>query len=150
MKKSFIYLSVLAVSLAACNQNPKNTQQQEQTEDHSMHNKCYQAITNADTLNMTIHDHGGKVMGTLDFKFKEKPNTNGQITGEFRGDTLFVDYSYEFNNTPSKNPLVFLKQGEDLIQGSGIIETYLGKTYFKEGSQINFGEGFNLKPTDCK
>ncbi|ADY50598.1 hypothetical protein Pedsa_0009 [Pseudopedobacter saltans DSM 12145] len=149
MKKLFFISSIMSSVLLACNQNPKQTQQAT-TEDHSMHDQCYQAITNADTLDMHIHNHDGKVQGSLAFRFKEKQNTQGDISGEFRGDTLFVDYSFDLNGTPSKNPLVFLKQGEELSQGYGEIETYLGKTYFKPGAQIDFGKGFNLKPTNCK
>jgi len=149
MKKSFLFLSAIAFSFVACNQNPKQTGNAAE-EDHSSHDQCYQSISNADTLDMHLHNHDGKVQGSLNFRFKEKQNTQGDIKGEFRGDTLFVDYTFTVGGTPSKNPLVFLKQGDDLSQGYGEIETYLGKTYFKPGAPTTFGNGFILKPTNCQ
>lgn len=150
MKKSLFLSTVLgAFVIVSCNQNPKNTEHNHAAEDHSHHDECYLAVSGEDTVSMYYHNHGGKIQGTIDFKFKEKQSTNGDIRGEFKGDTLFVDYTFNVNNTPSRNPLVFLKKDGKLLQGFGDIETYLGKTYFKKDAPITFGEGFNFDRVDC-
>lgn len=150
MKKAFILSAALtAIITVSCNQNPKTTEHNHTAEDHSHHDNCYVAVSGADTVHLYYHKHDNQVAGTIDFRFKEKQSTNGDIKGEYRGDTLFVDYNYKLNDVPSRNPLVFLKKDGKLLQGSGEIETYLGKTYFKKGTRILFGEGFTFEPVAC-
>jgi hypothetical protein len=93
---------------------------------------------------------GKNVTGDLSFNFEKKQKTQGQISGEFIGDTLFVDYNFKIDGNAYKNPQVFLKKDKKLLQGSGELEVYLGRTYFKKGIPINFDKGFVFQLSDCK
>ncbi|HAT79959.1 MAG TPA: hypothetical protein DCS17_00615, partial [Flavobacterium sp.] len=49
-----------------------------------------------------------------------------------------------------KNPMAFLKSGNELILGNGKIETYLGASYFAKGEPIDFENvKYTFKPLDC-
>ena len=143
------YLSILSASallFVACTQNkPKETTETTATKAKV----CYLAISGQDSAKMSIDETEVGVTGALAFNFLEKKDLNGEIKGFFSGDTLFVDYTFKLEGTVSKNPLVFLRKGDTLQQGNGIVETYLGKTHFKDHSVIKFKEGFLFKPTDC-
>ncbi len=150
MKTFISILSAIAFLFTACNQNqPKSTT--ETTADVVKETmQCYQGLSGKDSVAMSIDNIDGKIAGTLAFNFLEKDDSNGDIKGSFSGDTLFVDYVFNAEGTVSKNPLVFLKKGNDLQQGYGEIVTYLGKTYFKDHSAIKFEQGFLFQPIDCK
>ena len=76
----------------------------------------------------------------------------GKIAGEFRGDTLFVDYSFISGKDKAtyKNPMALLKRDNELILGNGKIETYLGASYFAKGQPIDFDDvKYKFAPVDC-
>lgn len=151
MKTLITILSATAFIFVACNQN-KPTETAESTNQSAAESvkTCYLATSGKDSVTMSFNNDNGSVTGALAFDFYEKDDLRGEIKGFFKGDTLFVDYTFKAEGTVSKNPLVFLKQGNELQQGSGDIETYVGKTYFKDHSAIKFDEGFLFKPVDCK
>lgn len=165
MKKSFCFPAlIVSLLLFSCNQGTST--KSEKTEDLAgiiqYSDQCYRAIFETDTAEMKLSmDAKGKVTGDLMIDFGEvKPNAlekvmnKGQIAGSFRGDTLYVDYSYTsgtINKTVFKNPLAFLKKGEKLILGVGDVETYVGKTYFVTEKPINFEIArFQFVPVECK
>lgn len=151
MKTFITALTASVFLIAACNQNKPTENTADSAQDSTATAKqCYEATVKTDSASLSyeiIHD---KVVGKLAFNFAEKDDSNGDITGYFSGDTLFVDYVFQAEGTTSKNPLAFLKSGNDLKQGYGEITTYLGKTYFKDRSAIKFDQGFLFKPIDCK
>ncbi len=148
--KTFITLLSASVFLfVACNQNKPTESAEAITQDSTTVKECYEATVKTDSASISYEVVDGKVTGNLAFNFAEKDDSNGIIRGSFSGDTLFVDYFFKAEGVDSKNPLVFLKSGDDLKQGYGEIVTYLGKTYFKDHSQIKFEDGFLFKPIDC-
>src|SRR5690606_14502206 len=58
--------------------------------------QCYTAVYEKDsaTLNIKIID-STKVEGDLVINYAEKPHNDGIIRGEFKGDTLYVDYTFK-------------------------------------------------------
>ncbi|HEX7367478.1 MAG TPA: hypothetical protein VF273_10305 [Pelobium sp.] len=151
MKTFIIALSASVLCFAACNQNkPTDSTTADMQDTTTSDKQCYQAVVKTDSASLSYQIVHGKVIGTLAFNFAEKDDSHGDIKGEFKGDTLFVDYVFQAEGTTSKNPLVFLKSGNDLKQGYGEITTYLGKTYFKDRSQLKFEDGFLFKPVACQ
>ncbi|MGV3705596.1 MAG: hypothetical protein ACO1NU_09480 [Arcticibacter sp.] len=116
--------------------------------------QCYVAASGADTAYLDLENRsGGKVTGKLQINYSEKPDNNGTIEGEFKGDTLYVNYTFTTgeNKTVFKNPLAFLKDSTKLELGVGEIESYLGKSYFKKGTKIDFASGrFKFDSVSCK
>jgi hypothetical protein len=103
---------------------------------------CYQALYESDTVDLKMNTlKDGKITGDMVMKIIDMPKKTGKITGEFKGDTLFVDYSFyqgAYEKKIFKNPMAFLKKGNELILGSGKIETYLGRSYFAKDKPIDF------------
>lgn len=116
---------------------------------------CYVAVSDKDTafLNLNITE-AGEVDGNLLIKYDGKDQNEGAVAGKFRGDTLFVDYTFsvgDTNKTVYKNPLALLKKDSQMVLGVGQIETTLGRSYFVRGKAINFERGkFTFDPSDCK
>jgi len=116
--------------------------------------QCYISSFEGDsaTLNLKITD-SIKVEGDLTINYANKPRNKGIVRGEFKGDTLYVDYSFKIGegSTGFSNPLAFLKTGSNLKMGVGSIETTLGRSYFVKDKPINFERGkFDFKPTECR
>lgn len=163
--KGYLYLLACIVSffILGCNQGTNKSEVTNATDAKAeANNQCFLAVHEKDTasLNITTAANGqvkGDLViatGELNPGSIEKVLNNGQIEGRFRGDTLFVDYTYTtgtVNKTVYKNPLAFLRNREQLILGVGEIETYLGKTYFVKGKPINFEIGkYRFDSVDCK
>ncbi|PBJ12182.1 hypothetical protein [Flavobacterium sp. ACN6] len=103
--------------------------------------ECYRAIYEKDTVDLKLNTlKNGKITGNLVMKAAAAPEKRGEITGEFRGDTLFADYTFinPGNATKFKNPLAILKKGEKLILGNGTMQTTMGVTYLVKDIPIDF------------
>lgn len=116
--------------------------------------KCYTSSFEGDSavLNLKITD-STKVEGNLVINYAGKPKNDGIVRGEFKGDTLFVDYTFKIGNGTNEfsNPLALLNQNGNLKMGVGVIETTLGRSYFVKDKPINFERGkFEFVPTECK
>ena len=155
MKQINLILLAVALGMAACNQNSKHAENAADsagiTENNdALEKHCFYATSNQDSAEMRLNHLNGKITGHLNFNFAEKDDAIGTLKGEFKGDTLFVDFTFTSEGRPGRNPLVFLKDGDNLVQGHGEIETYLGKTYFKDNKALKFENGFTFEPGDCK
>lgn len=149
--------------ILSCNQGTNISEATNATVAESeSNNQCLLAVHEKDTasFNMTTAADGqvrGDLIiasGELNPGSVEKVLNSGQIEGRFRGDTLFVDYTYttgSLDKTVYKNPLAFLKNDEQLILGVGEIETYVGRAYFVKNKPINFEIAkYRFEPVDCK
>lgn len=159
MKKTRLYLSFLALPFVfSCTQNGNKTSESKDTlssvSDTIANKKCYVAIDGRDTAKLTLHNNeGGKITGHLVINYLDKGKNEGEISGAYKGDTLFVDYTFKIgtaNKTQYKNPLALLKKDGELVLGVGQIETTMGRSYFVKGKPISFEKGrFTFVSTDC-
>ena len=159
-KTSILFACIVSLFIYSCNQGDKKNQ--ESSADAVLITNCYIAVFAKDTAHLkTQTDTSGKITGDLTMKYGEvQPNSLekvinvGTIAGEFKGDTLFVDYTHtsgSINKKGFKNPLAFLKVGENLLLGVGQIETHLGRSYFVKNKPIDFEIGrFKFVPVDCE
>lgn len=94
------------------------------------------------------------VLGDLTINYENKPANVGTVQGKFKGDTLYVDYTYkigENDKSSYSNPLAFLKKDGKLMMGVGQIETAYGRSYFVKDKPINFERGkFAFEEKPCK
>ena len=148
-------------AIFSCNQSADKSEQVNMSATRAdVSVQCYQAVFEKDTADMKLTTTaGGKVKGKLVMAYgKTRPNqieqtvNNGEVQGSFRGDTLYVTYTYTtgtINKTVYTNPLAFLKKGETLIMGVGDIETQMGRTYFVKGKPIDYEIGrFRFEPAE--
>lgn len=155
MKKLSLFCLLLAcIGLESCNkkQNEEKVDVSAVAETKSV--ECYHALYEKDTINLKVNTMSdGKVTGDMVMKVFDKAEKVGTIAGEYRGDTLFVDYSFtlaENDKVFYKNPMALLKSGNELILGNGKIETYMGASYFAKGQPIDFERvKYKFSPVDC-
>ena len=153
MKNLGLFCLLLAcISLESCNKKPKVDADQALDETPTSV-QCYKALYEKDTLDLKINTlKSGKVSGGIVMKVFNRAEKVGKIAGEFRGDTLFVDYSFVSGTDKAtyKNPMAILKRGNELILGNGKIETYLGASYFAKGQPIDFDNvKYKFTAVDC-
>lgn len=115
---------------------------------------CYMAVDGRDTAKMELQSFSkGRVSGNLVVNYFNKENNHGEFEGAFKGDTLFVIYSFKIgkNSIGYKNPLAFLKKDNTLVMGIGKMEGVLGRIYFRKDIPVDFAQGrFIYAPTNCK
>lgn len=145
-------LILVSIVLASCKNEEKQKTQSAIEKPVSI--ACYQAVYEQDTIDLTVNTlNNGKVSGNMVMKIADLPVKSGKIAGEFRGDTLFADYSFiqgSYEKRTFKNPIAVLKRGEEFILGNGKIETYLGASYFAKGEPIDFDKvKYKFKTVDC-
>lgn len=158
MKNTILYyLTAGLLILSGCNNSNIQSAPSDSLStnvDTIMSSQCYIAIDGKDTAYLnTKSSLSGKVTGELKVNYSFKPKNEGTIEGEFKGDTLFVDYTFitgTYDRKVNKNPMAFLKSGDRLIVGIGVIETTLGKSYFVKDKPINFEKGrFKFDSIEC-
>lgn len=150
-------IGVFSALVYGCGSGSENKQSQSDSQsrkDSIQDSQCYIAIDGADTAYLNLDSRAsGKITGKLLIDFSEKPKNDGTLEGEFKGDTLYANYTFTTgeNKTVYKNPLAFLKDGSKLHLGVGEIESYLGKSYFKKGTVIDFERGrFKFDTSECE
>lgn len=154
MKNLSLFCLLLAcIGLQSCKNDSKPNDAKVQAE-KPISVSCYQALYEKDTIDLKMNTlKDGKITGNMVMKILDMPEKIGEITGEFRGDTLFVDYSFIQGTNEKrtfKNPMAMLKRGDTLILGNGEIETYLGRSYFAKGKPIDFDSvKYKFTSVDC-
>ena len=155
MKLKHLACAFLALPLAySCSQSGSNQSANDKANVVDTITQCYTSAFEGDSalLKLKITD-STKVEGDLVIRYAHKPKNEGIVRGEFKGDTLYVDYSFKVGEGSNEfsNPLAFLKTGSNLKMGVGVIETTLGRSYFAKGKPINFEKGkFDFSLTECK
>ncbi len=112
--------------------------------------ECYSAIQNKDTATLAMTLSGTNVTGTLSYNLFEKDKNNGTIAGTIKGDTILADYTFNSEGTQSVRQVVFLKKGNQLLEGFGDVEEKNGKTSFKDSKTLKFEQQMVFDKTDCK
>lgn len=118
---------------------------------------CYLALFEKDTATLSFMiSASGHVSGQLNIKYNVDTVTShqpasGEITGEFKGDTLLADYSFTSGKDKYINPVALLLKNDTLIMGHGKIYYYLGRTYFDTKTPIDYTKSrFCFAPVNCK
>jgi len=149
-------LLLACIGLQSCkkNENPKDVEAAKAKVEEPISVACYKALYENDTIELKINTfRNGKIAGNMVMKFFNMPKKTGKIAGEFRGDTLFASYTFiqgTYDKITYKNPMAFLKRGNELILGNGKIETVMGASYFVKGVPIDFERvKFKFKTVDC-
>ncbi len=143
MKTLTFSLLAAALLATACTSNTDKTKSTDSSAAvaETLSSDCYTAVQGADSAFMKLSTAAnGKVTGDLEIRYAQNPGHKGTLSGEFKGDTLYADYSFQTgeNKTNYKNPMAILRDGDRMILGVGEIESYLGRSYFKKGKPIDY------------
>jgi hypothetical protein len=154
--KNLGLLSLLftCIALQSCknNQSEKIIKAKEAVEIVSV--QCYKALYEEDTLDLKINTFkNGEITGNMEMAIANMPKKVGEIAGEFHGDTLFASYTFiqgGYTEKTYKNPMAFLKRGNQLILGDGKIQITLGASHFVKGEPIDFERvKYKFTAVDC-
>jgi hypothetical protein len=157
MKKITIFCLLLAcIGLESCkkDQSEKVAEAAKAKAEETISTECYKALYEKDTIDLKINTlKNGKITGEMQMMVFDMPVKHGEIAGEFRGDTLFASYTFiqgGYEKKTYKNPMAFLKKGDQLILGNGKIEMAMGASYFAKGEPIDFERvKYKLTKVDC-
>ena len=159
MEKIF-YLSSIFISvtiLFSCNDNSasleKSTEEQHELKEPSADTNsitCYGLNNGKDTVLMKIKIDEGQVSGDLMYHYFEKDKNTGTLKGKMIGDTLLGTYTFMSEGKESVRPVVFLKNGNEMIEGYGKLDSTTGEPDLADRSAIKFDNKFILKQTDCQ
>ena len=142
--RSFCSLLFLSIVLQSCNQSQNQVDGQGglTRAEKPILVEDYKAIYQEDTIKLKINTlKSGKITGEMEMKIAYMPVKEGKIAGEFKGDTLFVSYTFiqgGYEKRTFKNPMAFLRKDNQFILGNGKIQTTMGASYFVKGEPIDF------------
>jgi hypothetical protein len=138
------FLLVACIGLQSCKKNETKTETGAAQADAEkiVSTECYKAVYEKDTIDLKLNTlKSGKLSGNMSMKVFGAPEKTGEIAGEFHGDTLFADYTFQEitnKNKTFKNPMAFLKREKQLILGNGTMQTTMGVTYLVKDKPIDF------------
>ena len=84
------------------------------------------------------------------YNFFEKDKNSGTVSGMFKGDTLYADYTFQSEGTSSVRETVFIKKGNTLVEGFGEITEKDNKQIFKDKKALKFDESVVLNKVECE
>ena len=155
MKNSILPLFIISILFTACQTENKTDEEEAQLIADSnpvnvSETHCYSYIKNNDTAKLNFISTNGIVTGELMYNLYEKDKNTGLIEGEMKGDTLIAEYNFNAEGRESIRQVVFLKKGNDLVEGFGDVEVRRGKMMFKNTATLNFGDAIVFKKVDCQ
>lgn len=154
MKKSIVLLTVLAGCLAACqNKTPEQKIDSLANQPDTVAAKsrvCYASFKSKDTITLSYTIAGNAIAGKLNYAIFEKDRNTGTIAGLIKGDTIIADYTFSSEGKTSVRQVVFLKKGDQLLEGYGPTEEKDGKIVFTDPAGLKYVDALSLKLTDCK
>jgi hypothetical protein len=128
MKRLLIF-SALAAACLACNNKSSTREVNDSTitikDDAIVQQQftCYRGNSGKDSVFMHLTENGNAITGTIEYRFFEKDRSSGNFTGEIKGDTLLVHYTYQSEGVVSSREITFLKQGDRVLEGDGFVLT---------------------------
>jgi hypothetical protein len=141
----FRTLSALLL-LAAWSCSPKPAENEKAIENSE--DLCYVFISGKDSIRMNIQVVNDIFEGSMSYKMFEKDGSRGDIKGLIQGDTLIGEYHFHSEGMESWREMMFLKNGESLVEGIGPQDEQGSKMRFADRTQVTF-TGMVLQPIDC-
>ncbi|WP_221390733.1 lipocalin family protein [Dyadobacter sp. NIV53] len=110
---------------------------------------CYAYMGKKDTAFMHINIADSIVTGNLKYAIFEKDSNDGTLQGKLKNDTLLANYTFVSEGVESVREVVFLKKGDDWLEGFGEVEEKAGSVIFKDKTKLKFRNGMLFKMTEC-
>ena len=108
---------------------------------------CYTYASPRDTVRLSITDLQGNTLGTLRYALAEKDRNTGTFEGEWSGDTLYANYTFQSEGVESEREVAFLRRGNHLTEGYGPVNSE--GTGFAARNKLNFPGQIELTRTEC-
>lgn len=111
--------------------------------------ECFEWVKNNDTVSLSYTRKVNNVSGELRYAWFEKDKNTGTFVGVFEGDTLRADYKFQSEGMESVREIVFVRNGDQLLQGNGEMTEKNGKQIFTDRKKLDFSNTITLTKTNC-
>ena len=111
---------------------------------------CYQYIKGRDTASLNLTVTGKNASGDLAYSWFQKDKNTGTIDGRLHGDTIIANYKFMSEGKESIRQVVFLNQGDKLVEGVGEIKLEGNNTMYQDLSMLNFDGTIVMRKVPCK
>lgn len=105
----------------------------------------YTAVKGKDTAFLRIATYDNRFYGSYEVYYGGRTmKDSGAVEGLISGDTLRGKFRYRsYGGSKTISPIIFLRSKGKLIQGYGVVATYMGIAYFMRETPIEFStKGF--------
>lgn len=105
----------------------------------------YTAVKGKDTAFLNIATYEKRFYGSYEVYYGSRAmKDSGAVEGLISGDTLRGKFRYiSYGGSKTIRPIIFLRSKDKLIQGQGVITSYMGIAYFMPEYPIEFNsKGF--------
>jgi len=82
--------------------------------------------------------------------FDKKDRNMGEIRGVMKGDTIIADYTFISEGINSVRQVVFLKHGDEMVEGFGSVSDDRGRVVYQDLSKLTFDKSVTLKSINCE
>lgn len=143
-------LILTITALVACNNINRDDQSSSMKANSITESKsCYSFNNGKDSIQMSIEINNNEAKGNLNFNYYEKDSNTGTFSGSIVGDTLWATYTFNSEGIESHREIVFLRNGNEWIQGYGEITEKNGGFVFTNHGDIRFDNNFTLEKVEC-
>jgi hypothetical protein len=111
--------------------------------------RCFAHSKNDDLIGLTIDVRGQQFTGNLAYALDGFDRTSGTLEGSFHADTLFADYTYNFNGKRVVREIAFLYRNNELKEAQSDVVERNGRMEFRNKSKLKFSDNFPLKEVPC-
>lgn len=146
---------IISASLFSCQERTKVTGKKDHNDTTAgnvpvAEQTCYAYVKGKDTAQLKLITTGIVSTGELNYKWFEKDKNMGSIEGEMHGDTLVANYTFNSEGQQSVRQVVFLKKGNQFLEGFGDVEEKDGKVRYKDLSKLKFDNAVIFEKIACK
>lgn len=151
-----IFISLLILVLAACNNSTTNTESTDAATEGSVHagatdtiatgatplvlTGCYEMTMKKDSAFLDLQVTDTVVTGTLTFDFFEKDRNKGTLQGVLRNDHILADYTFQSEGVTSVREVVFKIKDSTLVQAHGELKEAGSKLVFVDKENLQYEE----------
>lgn len=154
MKKRVITVVFFSILISCKKEAPTAIETQDATlspKEVAVAQEWYQGVLGKDTITLMLSRKENQVLsGNLRYQFFEKDNNQGTLTGEIKGDTLFLEYRFMSEGMTLIREVAFLKQGDIYIEGYAETQEKDGIIRFKNRKSLEFNSAIHLEPVSRK
>lgn len=154
MAYKFMCLLLCASVLFSCQSGESNkqtatTQPETQTTPPASI-RCFEYITQADSIVLKMIPAGDTISGMLLYKLAGKDSNKGTILGIMRDSILVANYSFISEGITSQRQVAFKFENNSVVEGFGDIETQNDIVRFKDPASLKFDGSIRLQEVPCK
>lgn len=154
MKKSVVFVFIF-FGILSCKKNDQETTPisseplTEGTKNKVLYENCYVYYSGGSKILLQFSKTEKGITGNLDYALSEKDANSGTFSGSMKGDTLVADYTFSSEGKISVREIVFLRKGDQFLEGFGDVVVKDNNTRFADKEKLQFNETMPLQKTDC-